>query len=169
MSHLCLNFWAKWSRRSNLVIKQKFYQCNSVYSFKKILPHFHITLHSLYSMCSLIWCQCRLLRTGVMWSCVPVPVTSKATGKCLIIVVVVVVIMIRVTIIAQVKKRTHKIFIKSGYQPVAGSYRITPIIIIIIIIISLTSIFFQDKSRVWTAASQQHVKCFTNTVQVALT
>ena len=30
------------------------------------------------------------------------------------------------------------------------------IIIIIIIIISLTSIFFQDKSRVWTAASQQH-------------
>ena len=28
--------------------------------------------------------------------------------------------------------------------------------IIIIIIISLTSIFFQDKSRVWTAASQQH-------------
>ena len=29
-------------------------------------------------------------------------------------------------------------------------------IIIIIIIISLTSIFFQDKSRVWTAASQQH-------------
>ena len=29
------------------------------------------------------------------------------------------------------------------------------IIIIIIIIISLTSIFFQDKSRVWTAASQQ--------------
>ena len=27
---------------------------------------------------------------------------------------------------------------------------------IIIIIISLTSIFFQDKSRVWTAASQQH-------------
>ena len=26
----------------------------------------------------------------------------------------------------------------------------------IIIIISLTSIFFQDKSRVWTAASQQH-------------
>ena len=30
------------------------------------------------------------------------------------------------------------------------------IIIIIIIIISLTSVFFQDKSRVWTAASQQH-------------
>ena len=30
------------------------------------------------------------------------------------------------------------------------------IIIIIIIIISLTSIFFQDESRVWTAASQQH-------------
>ena len=30
------------------------------------------------------------------------------------------------------------------------------IIIIIIIIISLTSIFFQDKSRVWMAASQQH-------------
>ena len=28
--------------------------------------------------------------------------------------------------------------------------------LIIIIIISLTSIFFQDKSRVWTAASQQH-------------
>ena len=28
--------------------------------------------------------------------------------------------------------------------------------IIIIILISLTSIFFQDKSRVWTAASQQH-------------
>ena len=26
-----------------------------------------------------------------------------------------------------------------------------------IIIISLTSIFFQDKSRVWTAASQQHL------------
>ena len=26
----------------------------------------------------------------------------------------------------------------------------------LIIIISLTSIFFQDKSRVWTAASQQH-------------
>ena len=30
-------------------------------------------------------------------------------------------------------------------------------IIIIIIIIGLTSIFFQDKSRVWTAASQQHL------------
>ena len=30
-------------------------------------------------------------------------------------------------------------------------------IFIIIIIISLTSIFFQDKSRVWTAASQQHL------------
>ena len=30
------------------------------------------------------------------------------------------------------------------------------LVIIIIIIISLTSIFFQDKSRVWTAASQQH-------------
>ena len=29
-------------------------------------------------------------------------------------------------------------------------------LIIIIIILSLTSIFFQDKSRVWTAASQQH-------------
>ena len=31
-----------------------------------------------------------------------------------------------------------------------------PAFIIIIIIISLTSIFFQDKSRVWMAASQQH-------------
>ena len=29
--------------------------------------------------------------------------------------------------------------------------------IIIIIIISLTSTFFQDQSRVWTAASQQHL------------
>ena len=28
---------------------------------------------------------------------------------------------------------------------------------VMIIIISLTSIFFQDKSRVWTAASQQHL------------
>ena len=34
----------------------------------------------------------------------------------------------RVTIIAQEKKRTHKIFIKSGYQPVAGSYRATPML-----------------------------------------
>ena len=35
---------------------------------------------------------------------------------------------IRVTIIAQAKKRTHKIFIKSGYKPVAGSYRATPML-----------------------------------------
>ena len=30
------------------------------------------------------------------------------------------------------------------------------IIIIIVIIISLTFVFFQDQSRVWTAATQQH-------------
>jgi len=29
--------------------------------------------------------------------------------------------MVRVTISAQMKKRTHKFFIKSGYQPVPGS------------------------------------------------
>ena len=36
-----------------------------------------------------------------------------------------------------------------------GSH-LTCILRLIVIIISLTSIFFQDKSRVWTAASQQH-------------
>ena len=45
------------------------------------------------------------------------------------------------------RNRTHNLF-RPKREPIP--------LIIIIIIISLTSIFFQDKSRVWTAASQQH-------------
>ena len=41
-------------------------------------------------------------------------------------------------------------------QPLVAARILNPIHYWIIIIISLTSIFFQDQSRVWTAASHQH-------------
>ena len=44
------------------------------------------------------------------------------------------------------RQENYRLVCVSGHQ----------VIIIIIIIISLMSIFFQDQSRVWTAASQQH-------------
>ena len=52
----------------------------------------------------------------------------------------------------------NSIFFKLWYfrQLKVVSIQSQIIIIIIIIIISLMSIFFQDKSRAWTAASQQH-------------
>ena len=50
--------------------------------------------------------------------------------------------IIRGTIIAKAKKRTHKIFIKSGYQPVAGSHRATPLLSVLQISFILNQILY---------------------------
>ena len=65
----------------------------------------------------------------------------------IIIIIIFIIIKTRWSILIQMKVKN---------QVLISYWNSLSPIDIIIIIISLTSIFFQDKSRVWTAASQQH-------------